>query len=200
MNKIWITIGAIVVLAMGYLIIANSILTKLVKNQTIEIAQLKTNQDMLIEGSKEYVLKSDLSDFKEKMDSTTTAILKAQKIKPKWVDELIKTEIQYISNDTTIVNTIYQPESGVYEWEVKKDCIDTEGYVVVNSKRDSTDVDVAITDQKFNVTVTGVKYGRRTKEFKIFKSTIFRYGPRVALVTSVSNCGKSETTITEITK
>lgn len=200
MNKIWITIGAIVVLAMGYLIIANSILTKLVKNQTIEIAQLKTNQDMLIEGSKEYVLKSDLSDFKEKMDSTTTAILKAQKIKPKWVDELIKTEIQYISNDTTIVNTIYQPESGVYEWKVEKDCVNTEGYVVVNSKKDSTDVDVAITKQGFEVSVTGVKYGRRSKEFKIFKATVFRYGPRVALVTSVSNCGKSETTITEITK
>ena len=159
--------------------------------------QLKVNQEILVNNSKEYVKLSDLNDFKQKMDSTTAAILKQQKIKPKWVDELIQTHIVYNNTDTTIVNTVYNEMSGLYQWSANRDCVDVEGYVYVDP---SELVDVGLTRTSVDIKVTGVKYLKRTKTFKIFGATIFRYGPKAVLVTSASDCGESSTTITEIEK
>lgn len=184
----------------GYLVITNRTLSKKVDNLRAFNAQLEANQQVLIEGSKEYVKLSDLKEFKEQMDSTTDAILKAQQIKPKWVDEVVKTTVIYNNTDTTITNTIYNNLSGVYDWKVVKDCINTEGYVTLIETNDSTNVDVAITKQSATFNITGVKYEKKTKEFKIFKKTIFRYGPRAARVTSSSDCGEVETVITEVQK
>ena len=181
----------------GYLVVSNNIMSKKLHLLNIVNEQLKVNQEILTNNSKEYVKLSDLNEFKQKMDSTTSAILKEQKIKPRWVDELIQTHVVYNNTDTTIVNTIYNQMSGLYEWSANRDCIDVEGYVYIDP---SELVDVGLTRTSADITVTGVKYLKRTKTFKILGMTLFRYGPKAVLVTSASDCGESSTTITEIEK
>lgn len=187
----------IVLGAFGYLIVSNNIMSKKLHLLNIVNEQLKVNQEILINNSKEYVKLSDLNEFKQKMDSTTAAILKEQKIKPKWVDELIQTHVVYNNTDTTIVNTVYNQMSGLYQWSANRDCIDVEGYVYIDP---SELVDVGLTRTSADITVTGVKYLKRTKTFKFLGMPIFRYGPKAVLVTSASDCGESSTTITEIEK
>lgn len=183
--------------AFAYLVVSNNIMSKKLQLLNVVNEQLKANQEILISNSKEYVKLSDLNEFKQKMDSTTAAILKEQKIKPKWVDELIQTHVIYNNTDTTIVNTVYNEMSGFYEWSANRDCIDVEGYVYIDP---SELVDVGLTRTSADVTVTGVKYLKRTKTFKVLGLPIFRYGPKLVLVTSASDCGESSTTITEIEK
>lgn len=187
----------IVLGAFGYLIVSNNIMSKKLHLFNIVNEQLKVNQEILINNSKEYVKLSDLNEFKQKMDSTTAVILKEQKIKPKWVDELIQTHVVYNNTDTTIVNTVYNQMSGLYQWSANRDCIDVEGYVYIDP---SELVDVGLTRTSADITVTGVKYLKRTKTFKFLGMPIFRYGPKAVLVTSASDCGESSTTITEIEK
>jgi len=187
----------LVVGVFAYLIISNNVMSKRIDMLKVVNEQLKVNQEILINNSKEYVKLSDLNEFKQKMDSTTAAILKEQKIKPKWVDELIQTHVIYNNTDTTIVNTVYNEMSGFYEWSANRDCIDVEGYVYIDP---SELVDVGLTRTSADITVTGVKYLERTKTFKVLGLPIYRYGPKSVLVTSASDCGESSTTITEIEK
>jgi len=199
--KIKINTNTILVLLVAgvffYLIISNDVMSKKIDILKGLNEQLQVNQDILINNSKEYVKLSDLNEFKQKMDSTTAAILKEQKIKPKWVDELIQTHVVYNNTDTTIVNTVYNQMSGLYQWSANRDCIDVEGYVYIDP---SELVDVGLTRTSADITVTGVKYLKRTKTFKFLGMPIFRYGPKAVLVTSASDCGESSTTITEIEK
>ena len=197
-TRISLIIGTTVILTFAYLLVNTIILkNKLEYSEKVRI-QNQTALVKLEDGLKDYVKISDLRDFKNHMDSITTSIIKQQEIKPKWVNELIKTEVIYESYDTTIINGEAYPVTliGTHDWNVTKDCIYTEGYVDIT--KDS--VEVAITKQKASFEITGVKYTRRNKQFKILGLSIFRYGPKEVLVSTKSNCGESNTVITQIDK
>ena len=197
MNKIKLIVGVIVFTILFVSVSFNYFLFKERKSDKEKNAQYSSIIDSLRKEKKNYVeIISDFREFTAKMDSTTKAILKLQQIKPKWVNELIQTHYYYINHDTTITQATPTINPGVYNWEIKEKCIETKGYVVVGDSLPK----VAITNQLVNVDITGVKYTRREKTFKMLGLKIFRYGPKEVLITTKAGCGEAQTTITQIEK
>jgi len=196
MKRLQIIFGIIVLAFMAYFAISYNVLKDEVSMLRRQTTQSNIAIDSLLSNSQNFVKISDLRQFEQKMDSSTRKVLNEFKIKPKWVSDVIQTTYIYNNYDTTITNTVLNPITGYYDWKVDRDCINTEGFVIVNP--DS--VKVGITTQEVNISSVTVKYQKKSEEFKLFGKVLFRYGPKQVLVNAKSDCGEIKQVITEIQK
>lgn len=145
------------------------------------------------------LIQLELGEFKNVMDSKTDSILKASKIKPKWVKSVTEITNNYIDTTYNITN-IKETGYRKWEWTDTVGCIDVIGDVILT---DSIP-EVAVKSKTFNNTSTFIEYRNRakysfpSKRFRLWDWRLF--GRKESKLKEISECGEVKFHKVEVVK
>lgn len=152
--------------------------------------RLQENQRQYLQDSQKFVfIELKMREFIETITPKVDSILKAEKIKPKNVTNII--ERHYVYRDTSYASYTPEPvktiDGIIFPFIDIKDCIRIDGFVRIDSLRPT----VTITNREFQNNSIDVGYIKREK-----KLWFIAYGKWRAKLKTVNECG--ETTTKEI--
>jgi len=147
--------------------------------------RLQYNQTQLLQENQKYIkITQSLDEFKKGITARLDSMLKADKIKPRQVTNVIERTYYYRDTSHDIISPlpVITPSGELFPFTDVKDCFTISGYLALKDQRPI----LTITDRQFDNTSIDIAYLEREKKF-----WFIRYGKWRAKLKQSNRCGSS---------